>query len=229
MYFFKILFISSLLFTTAASVFTASASDAKGCTVKDEWLNTTRYDHRVDYSNKIETDFFMLVYSNSPRFCDYMSRQNLLNKVRFQCGSSNDFGWVIHGLWGESRAAYISGKRNGHPRFCKGNLPPLDIDVMKPYLCMSPGTKLLQGEWEKHGACDFSSAKAYFDKTKALFERFAVPPKKLSAKQAIRWMKDNNPSLRNKRLDLSGREFGICFTTAFEVMSCPKKRRISKY
>ncbi|SKA57696.1 ribonuclease T2 family protein [Enterovibrio nigricans] len=195
------------------------------CNIEAGLLNK-HYDNRLDYQNKqVDTDFFLLVYSNSPRFCDYMARKNRDQGVKFQCQSDNDFGWVVHGLWGESETAYKSGNNKGHPRFCKGDLKPLPLNTIEPYLCMSPGTKLLQGQWEKHGACDFDSAKEYFDKALSLAQRFEVPPSELNAKRAMRWMRDNNPELKHIWLHQTRHEFGICFDTNFQVMSCPKKKR----
>ncbi|MGB0733820.1 MAG: hypothetical protein ACPGPF_08635, partial [Pontibacterium sp.] len=123
----------------------------------------------------------------------------------------------------ENKTAYIAGKNNGHPRFCKGDLPLVPVEKMKPYLCMSPSTSLLQGEWEKHGACDFNTASDYYAQTQALYMRYKTPPAKLSTRDAVRWMKQHNPELQGKWLNLTKHEFGICFTTTFEVMSCPKK------
>jgi len=192
------------------------------CIVKDEWLNQD-YDHEIDYENpNVTTDFFLLVYSNSPNFCDYMERKNRIDDVPFQCQSPNEFGWVVHGLWSESEAAYLSGQNDGHPRFCKGNLDPLDLETIKPYLCMSPGTGLLQGEWEKHGACDFESATKYFSKTQELYEQFLLPPPELKVRTAVEWMKENNFELEGKRLHQSKHEFGVCLSTSFEVISCPR-------
>lgn len=193
------------------------------CVVEDQWLNMD-YDHSIDYQNKnIPTDFFVLVYSNSPSFCQYMESKGRTGQVSFQCESPNTFGWVIHGLWGESKAAYISGDYKKHPRFCQGDLPKVSLDEIKPYLCMSPGTRLLQGEWEKHGACDFDTATAYFEQAKTLYESYKLPPADLNARAAMNWMRANNPELKDKWLHQSGREFGICFDKNFELMSCPKK------
>lgn len=112
----------------------------------------------------------------------------------------------------------------GHPRFCKGDLDQLDFNVLKPYLCMSPGAKLLQGEWEKHGACDFKTADEYFAKALELYNRFEVPSADLKAKPAMNWMKENNPELKDKWLYQSGKEFGICFDKSFNPISCPKQK-----
>jgi len=192
------------------------------CVVNKEWLNL-QYDHKIDYINNIPTDFFLLVYSNSPTFCDFLKREGRLNDAPFQCKSPNKFGWVIHGLWGESLTAYLNNDNKKHPRFCKGDLDPLSIELMLPYLCMSPGTKLLQGEWEKHGACDFDNATIYFEKTLALFNLFKLPPPDYDVKNAVEWMKNNNQSLGNMRFHVTETEFGICFSKDFEVISCPVK------
>lgn len=197
---------------------------ANSCDIETSLLNM-RYDNRLDYRNAdVETDFFLLVFSNSPSFCDAMERKGREDSVRFQCESDNDFGWVVHGLWGESEKAYKAGNNRGHPRFCQGDLNPLPLSVIKPYLCMSPGTRLLQGQWEKHGACDFDTPEQYFDQTLSLAQTFQLPPASLNAKQAVRWMRDNNSDLKHTWLHQTRHEFGICFDKAFNVMSCPRRR-----
>lgn len=195
------------------------------CVVSEQWLNLN-YDQHIDYSNPdVKTDFFLLVFSNSPQFCKKEQRAGELDNFKFQCQSSNHFGWVVHGLWGNSKSAYVSGNIRNQPRFCQGDLPKVPPAELKPYLCMSPGTKLLQGEWEKHGACDFSSAKAYFSKEKELYHRFKLPSSDMNAKVAVHWMRDNNLVLSDKRLYRRGSEFGICFDRSFNVISCPKQLR----
>ena len=69
--------------------------------------------------------------------------------------------------------------------FCKGDLAPLPVETLEPYLSISPGAKLLQGEWEKHGSCAFDSAEAYFKQEKALFESLSLPNEQLSRKRII--------------------------------------------
>lgn len=210
-------FIISLLLT--GFVLTAHAK----CVVDDKWLNLN-YDHSIDYQNKdVQTDFFLLMFSNSKKFCEKMARKGDTDKVKFQCQSGNEFGWVVHGLWGESEQAYISGNYKAHPRFCKGDLPKVDLESMKPYLCMSPGTRLLQGEWEKHGACDFPSFERYYQKTMELYNRFQMPPADLKPKAAMQWMKKHHPELKDTWMHVDGKEFGICFDKQFHIMSCPKQ------
>jgi ribonuclease T2 len=201
-----------------------SAATAAKCVIPDPFPEPSWDVSMKDDKHDVKTDFFMLVYSHSPSFCKEKEEDNKLDEVKFQCDPKNEFGWVIHGLWGQSEEAFIKREKEGHPRFCKGDLDPLEFNVIKPYLCMSPGARLLQGEWEKHGACDFKTADEYFAKALELYNLFAVPPADREAKPAMNWMKDNNPELKDKWLYLSGSEFGICFDKDFKVMSCPKQK-----
>lgn len=212
-----------LSFILLLAAFAVSASTT--CQIQDKWLNLD-YDHSIDHQNTaVQTDFFLLMFSNSKRFCEQMARKGDSDKVKFQCQSPNEFGWVVHGLWGESEAAYRTGDKKGHPRFCQGDLPKVELAKLKPYLCMSPGTRLLQGEWEKHGACDFPSFERYYQTTLELYQRFQMPPVDLKPKAAMNWMKKQHPELKDKWLHLDRKEFGICFNQQFEVISCPKQGR----
>lgn len=193
------------------------------CVIDDAQLYRD-YDAHIDWTNRdAETDFFLLVYSNAPSYCSSRSQNGQVpGSLRFQCESGNQFGWIIHGLWANSKQAYLKKDKHGHPRFCQGDLPKQPLDVIRPHLCTSPSTRLLQAQWEKHGSCVFADAESYFEKTTDLYHSFRVPPHDLSARDAMYWMKDNNPELADVWLHLSGAEFGICFSLDFEPISCPK-------
>ncbi|WP_295890945.1 hypothetical protein [uncultured Vibrio sp.] len=175
----------------------------------------------TDVSNHGETDLFILVYSNSPRFCKYAESQGFADKIKFQCESENDFGWVLHGLWAENKQMFIEKKKDGHPRWCKGDLEMESIETLVPYICMSPGTALLQGEWEKHGACDFESAEQYFSMAKKLHDELNLPPKETDTSQAIKWMVDNNQLITIDNIVNMNHEFAICYSKSFNLMNCP--------
>lgn len=231
----RILFLLLLYFVLSGCVFQGGTEDVdiatievaepevpQECVVRHEWLNLD-YDHEIDRQYLVPTDFLLLVYSHSPSFCQKKRARNEVSDVPFQCDSPNEFGWVIHGLWAESSDAYIKNKRNKHPRFCQGDLEALDLEILIPFLCMSPGTRLLQGEWEKHGSCIFDTPRQYFMKTQELYERFGIPPVELTARDAMHWMKDTKPELKDKWLHLEGGEFGICLNLDLVPISCPRK------
>lgn len=196
------------------------------CTINEAWLHEDYNDRKAGRPNDIGTDFFLLVFSNSPSFCAYQKRKGHLNDVPFQCMKPsidvNDFGWVVHGLWAESLVAYKNNDHAGHPSYCKGDVPALTFEEMKPYLCTSPGSSLLQNEWEKHGACDFNTPTEYYNKMLELRGKFKLPSANLNVQQSLSFMKRRNPELQNIRLHKTNHEFGICFTTEFELKNCPR-------
>ncbi|MFC2501538.1 MAG: ribonuclease, partial [Haemophilus parainfluenzae] len=118
-------------------------------------------DDAIGQNKNAPVDYYMLALSWSPAFCEKQRAQygnNLPDSAQYQCSIKNQFGWVVHGLWPQNANARSV---TDHPRFCKGDLAPLPIETLEPYLSISPGAKLLQGEWEKHGSCAFDSAEDY--------------------------------------------------------------------
>lgn len=168
-------------------------------------------------------DYYALALSYSPAFCDIQrknNRGNVPKKLAYQCDSGNSFHWVIHGLWPQNASA-----RNlrDHPRYCQGDLPMLDFATIEKYLPESPGAALLQGEWEKHGACAFDNAEDYFEKQKELYNELTLPTEKPSSRVALfNWMRQNNPHLENIYLGAKGNELYICYDKHWQPMNCPK-------
>lgn len=189
------------------------------------------------------TDYFKLALSWSPDYCEKVQKdiakltndgktedaKKLTERNQLQCFSGNDFKWVVHGLWSSS----CDGKSlnectdltdiKKHPRFCKGDLAQLPYEQVKPYLCMSPSAELLQGEWEKHGACDFSSAATYFQKSQKLFNELKTPTTKLNTAELTQWMDINNPHLAHKKLEFYSIEMYVCYDKKFLPIDCPQK------
>ncbi|MBD2779560.1 ribonuclease [Xenorhabdus sp. 42] len=215
------------------------------CTVPEQPTANYDYDAKTDHfgpNNKASTDYFKLVVNYSPAFCANKKKkikhfeekekkeqaQNKHEKYAFQCFSENKFGWILHGLWSET----CNGKSmeecrdwsdiRKHPRLCKGDLPALDYQIIKPYLCTSPGIDLLQAEWEKHGACDFDTAENFFSKQQELFNGLVLPEDRPSNKELIQFLKEHNPVLKDKYIQINRNEFYICYSKDFEVIDCPK-------
>lgn len=205
----------------------------------------------TDYDFNIETDFFganpgaptdyyKLAVNWSADYCKKIlanitaeSDPSRIKKIEqdnhLQCFSDNSFGWVLHGLWASS----CDGKPlaqctdlteiKKHPRFCKGDLPALPYTQIEPYLCMSPGAALLQAEWEKHGACDFSNATDYFSRSHQLFNALKLPNSNMNHQQLEQWMKQHNPALQDKHLLFRESEMYICYNTDFVPINCPPR------
>ncbi|OOF81672.1 ribonuclease [Rodentibacter ratti] len=167
-------------------------------------------------------DYYMLALSWSPGFCDSQYEKygdQLPSSAQYQCGMNRSFGWVVHGLWPQNAKARSVAD---HPRFCQGDLPALPKSVIEPYLTLSPGAKLLQGEWEKHGSCAFASAEQYFAKELELFSALRLPKENLSRRELFRWMKQHNPQLKNAYLGASRNELFICYNKQWQVIDCQK-------
>lgn len=168
-------------------------------------------------------DYYMLVLSWSPAFCDSQIKKfgdNLPPSVRQQCGMQRRYGWVIHGLWPQNRSARGAAD---HPRFCQGDLPPVNPAVIEKYLNDSPSAGLLQGEWEKHGACAFQSADAYFQKQQQLFRELSLPTQNMDRNALFRWMKRHNPSLKDVFMHVRHQELFICYDLNWKAVNCPSR------
>ena len=167
-------------------------------------------------------DYYMLVLSWSPSFCEAQREKNngkIPEKATYQCASDKKFGWVIHGLWAQNKNARTV---EDHPRFCQGDLPSVSPQIIEKYLPESPGASLLQGEWEKHGACAFNDPESYFAKQKALFDDLALPDTWMRNNELFRWMRKNNPQLDRVYLGASKNELYICYDKKWNVMDCPR-------
>lgn len=165
-------------------------------------------------------DYYMLSLSWSPSFCESQKQKNngkIPQHLQFQCNQAAKFGWVIHGLWPQNAQA---NSVEDHPRFCQGDLPPVAESTIKKYMADSPGASLLQGEWEKHGACAFNTAEDYFAKQKELFGNLNLPGSELSRKELFQWMKKFNPQLKNVRLNANHNELYICYDKKWQPMDC---------
>lgn len=181
-----------------------------------------RNDH-IGQNAKAPVDYYMLALSWSPGFCDIQREKygdQLPYSSQYQCGNNRTFGWVVHGLWPQNANARAV---SDHPRFCKGDLPALPKGLLAQYLAISPGEKLLQGEWEKHGSCAFDSAQQYFAKEQELFNALKLPNQKLSRDELFGWMKQHNPQLKNAYLRASRNELFICYDKKWQVINCQSK------
>ncbi|MEH6454000.1 MAG: hypothetical protein V7782_13275 [Psychromonas sp.] len=195
--------------------------------------NIQEYDYDAarnsrDWQNpNTPTDSFSLTLSWSPAYCAERSATG------HQCGASNEdqFGLIVHGLWAQSASA--NGNHRKHPRNCS-NPEAIKVATLKKHLCMMPGVKLIQNQWEKHGTCDFDSPEAYLDKTNQLYSALTIPSiqqtkqvEYKSWKEIADWLVSYNQHLglkrenvyvhmRNKRLS----EIRVCYDLAYQFTNC---------
>ncbi len=171
-----------------------------------------------------EFDYYALVLSWSPTFCD----SNAGRRNRAQCGKNRHYAFVVHGLWPQHE--------KGWPQNCrvkKGEfyIPRKVIDNM---LDIMPSKRLVIHEWKKHGTCSGLSNKDYFAVTRQLYNSIKIParyqrpnsyitttPKQLEM-DFVKANEGLNPSMvsvqcgRRKRL----KELRFCFTKDLKLRSC---------
>lgn len=179
-------------------------------------------DDKIGQNKNAPIDYYMLALSWSPAFCDSQRNRNNGNipqHLTYQCAGNQNFGWVIHGLWPQNAKANTV---NDHPRYCQGDLPAVSREVIEKYLPESPGATLLQGEWEKHGACAFERAEDYFAKQKELFYNLKLPEKAMRRNDLFRWMRKHNPHLERVYLGASQTELYICYDKSWRAINCPR-------
>jgi ribonuclease T2 len=178
-----------------------------------------------------QADYFILVFSWSPGFCKpKIDSGNIPPDLKFQC-VDNDFKWVVHGLWAElnePEACVVNRDKPNeitplHPRYCQGNLPQLDSVLVKSNMCTVPGAKLIQGEWEKHGACIYKQPNEYFAKIRELRGQLVLPDSMMPQNQLFKWMRDNNAILHGVSLDYDPKpnELHVCYNKSWQPMDCP--------
>ncbi len=213
-----------------ASLFSISLG-AMECVIPEnvEEYNYVAKENSKDWINKnIETDSFVLAISWSPAYCEGSNKT-----TGHQCGPKNKgkFGLIVHGLWGQSEHA--EGNFKKHPRNCL-DAPEISVSTLKQHLCMMPGVKLIQKEWEKHGTCDFSTPEEYLDKTRDLFTNLTIPSieetKKVeyeSWKKIADWFASHNKALKMERehifvqmKDRRLKEIRVCYNKSYHLKQC---------
>lgn len=126
---------------------------------------------QIDWKNDdVATDYLALVLSWSPEHCAAQTTAAQRAKHAFQC-ELNNFEFVVHGLWPQSRQGQSS---RDHPRHCKPS-PALPVDLIRRHLCTVPGADLMQNEWQAHGTCAWPDASSYFASIESLVTQINRP------------------------------------------------------
>lgn len=185
---------------------------------------------RDDCVNRIRPDMHLLALSWSPEFCQGARKSD--PDTRFQC-ELNRFGFVVHGLWPNLSTAR---DKCSQPRNCSSSL--VADSTIKRMLCIMPGVRLVQGEWEKHGTCSGLGQAGYFAKITELWNglklpdlrRMAPPSGVLPVKAVRKAFADANPGtgITQDAIAVDVRdgdlaEVLVCYDLAFKPRRCPDR------
>ncbi len=167
---------------------------------------------------------YTLALSWSPEFCRG-------NRARgdMQCNGMNGrFGFVLHGLWPESRSG-------PPPQWC-ALTPRPSPDLLRRNLCMTPAPWLLEHEWAKHGSCMVRTPDAYFRTAGILWQSLRLPDADRLSRQNALNAGDlrtafvmANPDWRADQVGLvlgrGGwlREMHLCYSRRFMPASCDRR------
>lgn len=110
-----------------------------------------------------EFDYYVLALSWSPNWCAIEGDA----KGSPQCDDSEDFGWIMHGLWPQYHRGWpdhcLTSERNP-PRHVTNSM----ADIM--------GTSgLAWYQWKKHGTCSGLSGEDYFSTARKAYESINRP------------------------------------------------------
>ncbi len=136
-------------------------------------------------------DSLVLSLSWSPTWCS--TRPGRADHE--QCGDKK-YAFVVHGLWPQ----YPRGVKHRRKCLTATEVPAKVADRMMP---MMPSHKLIEHEWEMHGACVEKDPATYYAKAKTAYDRIKIPtafrsaeqPRTMTADQIRKAFVEANPGL----------------------------------
>ncbi|MBS0486808.1 MAG: ribonuclease, partial [Proteobacteria bacterium] len=122
----------------------------------------------------------------------------------------------LHGLWPQNRKGF-------GPEHCATIATPEEATIQHA-LAFMPSRRLIEHEWETHGACSGLDPQGYFDLADRAFASMKVPaplatprkPPSMNADDIVRAFATSNPGLDANMLSIVCRDGG----TLIEVRVC---------
>lgn len=168
-----------------------------------------------------EFDYWVLALSWSPTWCALEGDA----RGSPQCDPSEDFGWVMHGLWPQYH--------RGWPSFCPTAQTPPSRSMTAGMADIMGTSGLAWYQWNKHGVCSGLTASAYFETARRAYEAVNRPevfrkldkPVKLPARLVEEAFLKANPGWEPDMLTITckaGRiqEARLCLSKDLEPVPC---------
>jgi ribonuclease T2 len=178
-----------------------------------------------------EFDFYVLVLSWSPSFCEEASERNPKREPQPQC-RERPYAFVVHGLWPQYE--------KGFPEYCQIPAPRLSRGIVSSMLDLMPNPRLIFHEWDRHGVCSGHGASRYFESVRKARATVKIPdpyielsePLTVTPQEVEGAFIEANPGLTDAAIsvDCSAkrlREVRICMTKEFGFRECPEVDRRS--
>lgn len=167
---------------------------------------------------------YTLALSWSPEFCkgrDDDSAQTL------QCSRNHgEFGFVLHGLWPEGKAA-------AYPQYCAGTPVQVPLSVVRKTLCDMPSPRLIAHQWEKHGSCMARDPASYFRTATTLYRAIKLPDMERMSRRPLthgmlrREIARINPGMTTSSIAIKAnargwlQEVRLCLAKDYRPRPCP--------
>jgi ribonuclease T2 len=121
-------------------------------------------------------DFYLLVLSWSPSFCEASHERNSRHSDP-QCGA-RPYAFVVHGLWPQYE--------RGFPSNCRVPAPRLPRRIADSMLDLMPSPRLVFHEWDYHGTCAGLTGAQYFDTVRKARAAVTIPAEYQSIGKPLR-------------------------------------------
>jgi ribonuclease T2 len=167
-------------------------------------------------------DYYVLALSWSPSFC---AVPEMANREPAQCQAKRPFAFIVHGLWPQYE--------RGWPQDCPAKVARVAPAIVQKQLDIMPSPKLIEHQWDKHGACSGLDPAGYFDLTRTLRNRIITPPQfaqptttlMVTGAQVEQAFLKANPGLKPEAIAVTCdqrriREVRICFTKDGRTRAC---------
>ena len=111
-----------------------------------------------------EFDYYVMALSWSPSWCaiEGDARQSP------QCDPSDDFGWILHGLWPQYE--------DGWPANCRTSFRNPSRRQTSEMADIMGTSGLAWHQWNKHGVCSGLSSEDYYALSRLAYEKITRPP-----------------------------------------------------
>lgn len=108
-------------------------------------------------------DYYVMSLSWSPNWCALEGD----GRDSPQCDESEDFGWVLHGLWPQYET--------GWPDYCRTTIPAPTRRQTQAMADIMGTSGLAWYQWNKHGVCSGLTSTDYYALAREAYEALTIP------------------------------------------------------
>ena len=184
-------------------------------------LSLTAFTARADGERAGDFDYYVMALSWSANWCALEGDA----RNSSQCDTSEDHGWILHGLWPQFHHRY--------PSYCKTAKRAPSRSMTNDMSDIMGTGGLAWHQWKKHGTCTDLSATGYYALSReayatvtrpAIFRKLDRTVKLPASVVEDAFIKDN-PTLKRDNITITCRqgyiqEARICLSKGLEPVPC---------